>query len=173
VNHATCALALVLSLAAVAGCGDDAAGTAPAAADPSAAPGTSGVPSMPAAEPATAPGLRVSFKLDRSLTAGVYLGERWVSPATFTVVSSAPEVSVELSVQRLDEQRNASDVSATWTPADPDMLVVSPRDGRVVELTVRRPGWARLHVAHGSESLDLTISAVHAENGIWRADLSQ
>jgi hypothetical protein len=97
--------------------------------------------------------------------------ERWVSPASFTAVSSEPEAILDVRAQ-LAGPDAAGDVSATWTASHPAVLAVSSREGHQVELRLRRPGRTTLRVNHASGLAVLVVRAVHDGQG-WRVDVSQ
>jgi hypothetical protein len=103
----------------------------------------------------------VSFKLDPRLTDGVYMGERWVSPATF---HAATQVGSTFSNAARVE--HASHAPAEWTPSDPGAVAVAPASGRQVEITVLRPGRSTLTVTVGEDAAIVTVDAAHT-NGTW------
>jgi hypothetical protein len=117
-------------------------------------------------------GLVVSFLLDPRITTSVYTGERWVTPETFTLVHEGDVVPVHARAHLADSS-GTTDVSATWTPADGDMLSVSLADAHQVELTVRRAGQTALTVTHGESSRILTVFASRDAGGAWRVDILQ
>jgi len=116
--------------------------------------------------------IRVSFKLDPSLTRGMYMGERWVSPPTYTAVQDGKEITVEASAQGLDVKGKPIDISPEWIPEDPKMVAVSPGQGRHVKITVRRAGQTSLKVVSDGASKRLVIKATHQEGAI-QVEISQ
>ena len=110
--------------------------------------------------------IKVSFKLDPSITRGMYMGDRWVSPPTFTGVQEGKEVMVEARVEGLDAKGNPIDIHPTWIPSDPDMVTVSPGQGKEVKITVRRTGQSSLKVVSPGFSRELIIKATDQGNAI-------
>ena len=126
-----------------------------------------------AAAPAT--GLKditVSFKLDPQLTQGLYMGERWVSPPTFSAVREGKEITVEARVQGLDATGNMVKISPQWIPAVPEMVTVSPGQGDAVKITVRRTGQSSLKVVSQGFSKELFIKAKDEGDAI-QVDIAQ
>ena len=116
--------------------------------------------------------IQISFKLDPSITRGMYMGERWVSPPTYTAVQDGKEITVEASVQGLDAKGKPIDISPEWIPEDPKMVAVSPAKGRQVKITVRRTGQSGLKVAAQGFSRKLVVKATHLEGAI-QVEISQ
>lgn len=116
-------------------------------------------------------GITVSFKLDPRLTKGVYMGERWVSPPTYSRVQDGDSLVVHARAAVRDARGSPVQVSATWTPADSEIVAVAPGEGHEVRLTVRRPGATSVTVAHGERSKTLKVYAVE-ERGHLRVDIS-
>jgi hypothetical protein len=116
---------------------------------------------------ATAPtGIEVSFKLDPRLTRGMYMGDRWVSPPTFTQVGEGKEVTVEAIAQGLDGTGKPVKISPEWTPEDPEMVTVTPGQGNEVKITVRREGQCKLKVVSAGISRELLIKAINRGEAI-------
>jgi hypothetical protein len=111
--------------------------------------GTPAVPSIA--------GFQVSFKLDPRLTRGLYMGERWVSPPTYSGVQDGKAFTVEARVQGRE---------ARWIPSDPEMVAVSPSQGQEVTITVKRAGQSRLRVASDGVSKELAIKAAYQGTAI-------
>jgi hypothetical protein len=160
-----CALALAC-LAALGGCGSDHGSGPQAPADPGPDP-TAG----PVLPDAVAAGLVVAFMLDPTITTSVYMGERWVTPPTFTLVDDGDVVSVHARAQ-VGDRSGRRDVSARWTPADREMLTVPPDEAHQVEIIVRRAGQTTLTVTAGELTTSLAVVAVE-DGGSWRVDISQ
>ncbi len=111
-------------------------------------------------------GIKVYFKLDPSLTRGLYLGERWVSPPTYsTALQEGARATVEARAEGQDVRggRLVRNLAAEWLPADPDMVTVSPGPGNVVTLTVRRAGETTLEVRSGEVSRILVIRTTYRQ----------
>jgi len=116
--------------------------------------------------------IKVSFKLDPSITRGMYMGERWVSPPTYTAAGEGKEITVEASAQGLDAKGKAINISPEWISEDPKMVAVSPHQGRQVKITVRQTGQSSLKVAAHGVSMKLLIKATY-QDGITQVEISQ
>jgi hypothetical protein len=111
-------------------------------------------------------GTQVSFKLDPWITEGMYLGERWVSPPTYTTAQNGKIGTIESRVRGLDAQGKPSNVSARWTPSDPDMVTVTPVAGNIVKIIVQRDGQSTLEVVSEGFSERLSIKAAYRHQAI-------
>jgi len=110
--------------------------------------------------------IEVAFKLDPRLTRGTYMGDRWVSPPTFTQVGEGKEVTVEATAQGLDATGKPVKISPQWIPEDPEMVTVMPGQGDEVRITVQRDGQSRLKVVLPGVSADLLIKATYQGDSI-------
>lgn len=115
--------------------------------------------------------ITVSFKLDPRLTKGLYMGERWVSPPTYTGGQQGNEFTVEARAHGR-AKGGLVDISPRWIPSDPDMVAVSPGRGRDVKITVQRAGESTLEVASQEVSKKLSIKAWYQGNAL-QAEISQ
>lgn len=106
---------------------------------------------------AAEPSLQVSFKLDPRITRASYMGERWVSPPTYTTTLD----TVEARVVSVDPKGGPKDINAKWTPSDPEMVTVSPSEGSEVKIAVKRPGETTLRVTSDGLSKELSIRAAY------------
>jgi FKBP-type peptidyl-prolyl cis-trans isomerase len=106
-------------------------------------------------------GIQVSFKLDPRLTQGQYMGERWVSPPTYTTTLD----TVEARVAGVDPKGRIGNISAKWIPSDPDMVTVSPGQGQEVKITVKRAGVSSLKVVSQGVSKALSVKATVTHEG--------
>lgn len=104
------------------------------------------------------PRLVVTFRLDPSVTRGLYLGDRWVSPPEFRFAQPGDEYVVQAKLQSIDEWGDRSDLNGNWAASDPDMVAITRAPDRVT-LVVREPGESRVTVTSGSESKVLRIRA--------------
>ncbi|KAF0219139.1 MAG: hypothetical protein FD174_2225 [Geobacteraceae bacterium] len=110
--------------------------------------------------------IRVSFKLDPRLTQGLYMGDRWVSPPTYSAVREGKEVTVEARAQGLVGKGKPTNIRPDWIPSDPEMVAVTPGQGKEVKITVRRAGQSSLKVASHGYSKELYIKATYEGNAI-------
>ena len=110
---------------------------------------------------ATAPAsrLRVAFQLDRALTQGHYLGERWVSPPTFHFAQAGERYSVRARLRETSAQGERIDVSGDWATGDPDILAITRLDDGQVQLDILQPGRTELVVSAGGERKVLQVEA--------------
>lgn len=130
---------------------------APAVAPRNAANGNA--PATATAAPQHAPRLRVAFQLDRALTQGHYLGERWVSPPTFHFAQPGERYSVRARLRQVDAQGERIDVSGDWATGDPAMLAITRLGDGQVQLEVLQPGTTELVVTAGGERKVLQVEA--------------
>lgn len=124
--------------------------------------------------PAPLAGIAVSFKLDPRLTQSLYMGDRWVAPATYNSVSTpaGKTISVQARAQGFDARGRKWKISPEWIPSDPEMVTVSPARGSAVTIVVRRPGESNVTVKYGETSKKLTFRTVPLAEA-WRVDISQ
>jgi len=107
--------------------------------------------------------IEVSFKLDPRLTRGLYMGDRWVAPGTFTPPPQAKNVTVEASARRVDAKGRRVQIQPVWRPGDPGMVEITRGRGDEVRITVKRAGESKVEVAHRGVTKQLSIKA--AERG--------
>lgn len=105
----------------------------------------------------------LSFKLDPRMTSGVHIGERWVSPPTYSGTGDARSVGMVARARAVEGDGTPSPAVPTWTASEPDMVDVSPDEGEQVRITVWRPGDSTLTVSSGAASRTLVVKA--AERG--------
>jgi hypothetical protein len=116
--------------------------------------------------------LRVSYELDPRLTRGLYLGERWVSPPTYTRLQGGDALTIRARAHRVEQGGAPRRVDATWTSSGPDIVAVAPGRGHEVVITARRPGEAVLTVTHAGASRTLSVTAAKVR-GVLRVDISR
>jgi hypothetical protein len=119
----------------------------------------------PTHQPATgrsASTLEVAFKLHPSVTGGVQLGERWVSPPTYDTVQPRPTFVVQARAEIASEGGQRATTAAQWTSAQPDLVSVVPGENDTVTITVHRPGQTILQVSAQGMVSELTVSATVA-----------
>jgi uncharacterized Zn finger protein len=113
--------------------------------------------------------IKISFKQDLNLDSLTQAEESWVSPPSYVVFQD----SVEAKAQQLLSTGSVADINPTWTPADPEMIAVSPRDGNSVTISVKRPGETKLTVASKGIAKALTIRAKHVAGTAMQLEISQ
>ena len=111
-------------------------------------------------------GITVSFKLDPRLTRSLCMGDRWVSPPTFTRVGEGKSVTVEARAHGRDTRGQAVNISATWIPTDPEMVTVTPHGSHEVTITVQRAGQSSLQVTSQGVSKELAIRVTDQNNAL-------
>jgi hypothetical protein len=122
--------------------------------------GVSQAQKAPSPEAAALKEIKVSFKLDPRVTRGMYMGDRWISPPNFIQIQDGEKpLTIEAQAKGLDAQGEPVEIKPTWTPADPEMLKVSPGQGRQVAITVLRDGESKLKVDSQGVSKTLTFKA--------------
>ena len=123
--------------------------------------------------PTALSGIRVSFKIDPRLTRGIFMGDLWVSPPTYTsAVQEGKEATVEARAAAVDARGRPMDINPEWVPADPEMVTVTPRQGNEVKITVKRAGQSNLKVASRDVSKTLSIKAMYKGDAI-QVEISQ
>ena len=120
-----------------------------------------------AARPAAAPSrLEVTFKVDERLTRGLYMGDRWVSPPTYTANLPAGSAAVDARADVVEPGGRRSPAVARWATSDADVAAVSPSEGAAVRISLLRDGEARLQVTAGGLSRELVVTAVRKETAL-------
>jgi hypothetical protein len=131
--------------------------------------------SEPKAPDASSPAvIKVSFKLDPRLTRSMYMGDRWISPATYksTSVSKGETITVWVKAMGLDAKGRKVAISPEWIPEDSDMVAVSPRHGNEIKIIIKSAGQSVLQVVFGESSKILTINATYRGN-TFQTSISQ
>jgi hypothetical protein len=116
-------------------------------------PGRTAV-SIPAA---SATDIKVAFKLDPRLTRSLYMGDRWVSPPTYSGLQEG-EFTVEARAQGHDGGGRPVAASLNWRPADPQIVSVSPGQGNAVTITVHRAGESLLRLTIEDDAKAVIVS---------------
>lgn len=116
--------------------------------------------------------MKVVFKLDPRLTRSLYMGDRWVSPATYTGLQRGTFM-VEAKALGRNAQGQQVNASPEWIPADPGMVTVSPPQGNAVTISVHRAGQSRVNVVSGAVSRILSIKATQPSDSTLQVEISQ
>jgi len=123
--------------------------------------------------PGALTGIEVSFKMDPRITRGMYMGDRWISPPTFTsTFQEGKETTVEARVHGVDAKKNKMKIKPKWTPSDPEMVTVTPGEGSDVKIAVKRAGKSTLNVAAPGVSKEFSIKATEEGDAI-RVEITQ
>lgn len=116
---------------------------------------------------ATLADIIVSFKLDPRLTRSQYMGDRWLSSPTYTsALQVGKQAIVEARAKGRDARGKAMAISPEWIAAGPDMVAVSPGQGSVVTIIVKRIGQSRLKVVSQGVTKELRIKGMERSNGM-------
>ena len=117
--------------------------------------------------------IKASFKLDPRLTRSLYMGDRWVSPTTYTGVrQTGKEYVVDARVHGIDAKGRPMRISPEWIPSDPEMVAVSPTQGNEVKIVVKHAGATKLKLATAGFSKELLVKAKY-EGGAMQVEISQ
>lgn len=119
--------------------------------------GENAVGAKPAAM--ASPAIRIAFRLDPRLTKGLYMGDRWVSPP-YSRVGEGMQVTIEARAEGLDQEGRALHAGLKWKPTDPEMVTVTPSEGKTVTITVLRAGESKLRVSFERGSRELLVKGV-------------
>jgi hypothetical protein len=136
------------------------------------AQGQAAVPAAPAQIVPSPAAIRVAFKLDPRLTTGLYMGERWVSPPTYSASQLGSIVTIEARASGVDARRRPVKINAKWIAADPDMVTVTPGEGSQVRIAVRRAGESLLRVTADDLTRQLAVKAVQQDQ-VLRVEITQ
>ena len=106
----------------------------------------------------------VMFNLDPRLATGVYGGERWVAPPTYTRVGEGKTCTIEAKTPHFDRP--------TWTASDPDMVAITPDNASDVRILVRRPGESTIRIDSDQISKTLKVKAEY-RNNVLQVEIAQ
>jgi hypothetical protein len=101
--------------------------------------------------------IKVAFKLDPRLTRSLYMGDRWVSPPTYSGLQEG-EFTVEARAHGHDGGGRPVAATVNWRPADRQIVSVSPGQGNAVTITVHRAGESRLRLTIESDAKEVLVS---------------
>jgi hypothetical protein len=139
-------------------------GSARATSPASPAPGAAAGVQAPAPGAVTA--LEVAFRLDPRLTRSLYMGDRWVSPATFQTPRQGKPAVVQASARGVVAYGRRVEVPARWVADDPGMVEISPQDGGVVSLRITRAGTSTVRVEFREVKRTLTVEASEKDGAL-------
>lgn len=125
------------------------------------------------AEPAASlAAIKVLFKMDPRLTRSLYMGDRWVSPPTYTGVQQGT-FTVDAVAKGSDAQGRTVKVNPQWIPDDGSMVTVAPGQGPAVVISVQRAGQTRLRVVSGGVTKTLEIRATRPADSALQVNITQ
>jgi len=103
----------------------------------------------------------------------MYMGDRWVSPPTYTsTVQAGKEITVDARAEVITTKGKAAGKGPKWIPADPKMVTVTPSQGNTVKIIVRHAGETSLKVAAPGFSKVLLIKATE-KGSTMQVEISQ
>jgi hypothetical protein len=102
----------------------------------------------------------VAFRLDRDITAGHYLGERWVSPPTFAFAQPGRQYVTHAKLQSIADDGSRVDLSGDWSTDDPRMIAISRDQPGQVTIVVREAGEGELVASAGGQRKVLQVRAI-------------
>jgi hypothetical protein len=109
----------------------------------------------------------VAFRLDPSLTRGMYLGDRWVSPPRYQAAQPGRRYTLQAKMQRVDPRSERSDVTSEFRSLDPELIQVTPGDKpNEWSLVVNGPGAGRVVASAGPKTRVLNVHAWEVQNGM-------
>ena len=117
--------------------------------------------------------IKIAFK-DSGGTDSVDGGEHWSSTPTYTAaVQGGTEATIEAKAVSIEANGTQGDAVAEWTPADPEMVTVTPGQRNQVRITVHRAGESKLKVASNGVSEELWIKAKAVDNNAIQVEIGQ
>jgi hypothetical protein len=126
-----------------------------------------GAPAAPALT-----GIKFSFLVDRRVTRGMYMGDHWISPATYIRLGEGKTVIVPVRAYGLDADMQETRIEPQWKSSEPSVVQVSPAQGHQVELTVLKAGQSDLTATYGKTFKKMVVRATTIA-GTLRVEISQ
>ncbi len=117
-------------------------------------------------------GIKLSFLVDRRITRGMYMGDHWISPATYIRVGEGKTVIVPVRAYGLDASRREIKIEPQWKSSNPEVVQMSQAQGHQVEISVLKAGHSDLTVTHGKLSKKLVVKATPLD-GTLKVEISQ
>jgi hypothetical protein len=121
---------------------------------------TSTMRASPNATPQRKENIVVAFRLDRDITSGHYLGERWVSPPTFAFAQPGRQYVAHAKLQSIADDGSRVDLSGDWSTDDPQMIAISRDQPGQVTIVVREAGEGELVASAGGQRKVLQVRAI-------------
>ena len=102
----------------------------------------------------------VAYRLDPSLTSGLFMGDRWVTPERYAFAQQGTKFVVQAKMQAIDDAGSEPlDLSGNWASHDPEMVALTREADGVVTIEVRKPGRTELVASAGGETKTLQVTA--------------
>ena len=108
----------------------------------------------------------VSFKLDPRITQGMYMGDRWVSPSTYTRVGEGKTCIIEAIASVFDDKGKPISVNPEWIADDEKMVTILPVKGNLVKITVNSAGQSSLRVIYGGNTKKMVVKSSYKYNAL-------
>jgi FKBP-type peptidyl-prolyl cis-trans isomerase FklB len=105
------------------------------------------------------PGIKFSVKRDPRISKSLYTGDVWLPLPYSQVAADKTQVTVEARAEGRDASGRPTKASPTWIPSEPDMVTVTPAQGKDVKITALRPGESRLRVTCEGVTSELAVKA--------------
>lgn len=102
----------------------------------------------------------VAYRLDPSVTSGLFMGDRWVTPERYAFAQEGTKFVVQAKMQAIDDEgSDPLDLSGNWASRDPEMVALTREADGVVTIEVRKPGRTELVASAGGQTRTLQVTA--------------
>jgi hypothetical protein len=105
--------------------------------------------------------IQVVYKLDPRLTGGVHMGERWVSPPIYDIISDRSKYTIEARVEGIAADGSRTVIAAEWTAADQNLVTVKPTYDNMVSIHITGQGNTSLQISAGGFAKTLDLAATY------------
>jgi FKBP-type peptidyl-prolyl cis-trans isomerase FklB len=119
---------------------------------------------VPPSGPSTLSGIDVAFKLEAWRTRSLHMGDRWVSPPTYSTSRPGTSATLVARVEGVDATGRRLLIQPAWVAADPALVTITPAEGREVKIVVRGAGATRVQISTGGVTKDLVLKATQKDN---------
>ncbi|MHB8069306.1 MAG: hypothetical protein ACYDIC_15550 [Desulfobaccales bacterium] len=116
--------------------------------------------------------LQVQLKVQAITKENFFMGDVWVAPPKFTDIQMGAKYLGQARAVTLDPDGNLVNLSGTWEPSDPAMVMVNPTEGHEVKFAVIKAGQSNLRVTVDQLSQQVIIKAVY-QDGAIHVEISQ
>lgn len=105
--------------------------------------------------------LLVTYRLDQRLTSGVHIGERWVSPPLYDIISEESAYTIEARVEGIATNGDRMVIGADLISNNPNLFTVMPGPGNTYAIHIRGKGATRLDLIAAGIYQPLYITAAY------------
>lgn len=105
--------------------------------------------------------IQVSYKLDPRITGGVHVGERWVSPPMYDIISSRATYTIEARVEGVSATGERSTIPAVWLAANRGVARITPTHDNIVAIQIYAQGDTHLEVSAAGFTQTLELAAAY------------